>query len=99
MGLNMTKFTGAIYHRHDWYDFKETVFSHRMLKILLLIDGKRTVAEISEILSIETYTLMPEFANLLEMGLIQTKVGAISSEISSLLYSNTTTPQAESTNA
>lgn len=97
MGLNKTGFTDTIYHRQDWYDFEETVFSFRMLKILLLIDGERTTAKISEILSIETYTLMPEFANLIEMGLIQIKTRTISAASSGLFYSNTPGPQTEPT--
>ena len=97
MGLNKTGFTDAIYHRQDCFDFEETVFSFRMLKTLLLVDGKRSAAEISEILSIETYALMPEFANLVEMGLIQTKVRVIPAGVSGLFCSNNTEPQAEST--
>ena len=91
MGSDMTRFTDAIYHRQDWYDFEETVFSRRMLKILLLIDGKRTATEISETLSIEPHTLMPEFAHLVELELIHTKTGIISAGVSGLFYHNSLT--------
>ncbi len=97
MSSNMTRFTDAIYHRKNRYDFRETVFTRRMLKILLLIDGRKTVSEISRILSIETYHLMPEFAHLVKLGLIQTEGGLFSAGVADLFYSDSAENQPEFT--
>ncbi len=97
MSSNMTRFTDAVYHRKDRYDFGKTIFTRRMLKILLLVDGKKTVANISTILSIETNSLIPEFSNLVKLGLIQTQGGIISAGVSDLFYEESVAPQSEFT--
>lgn len=97
MESNVTRFTDAIYHRQDSYDFEETDFSRRMLKVFFLVDGNRTVTEISELLNIDPHTLMPEFANLVKIELIQTKKGIISAGLSGLFSSNKSASQFETT--
>lgn len=87
MSANMTRFTDAVYHRKERYDFGKTVFTRRMLKVLLLVDGERTVSGVSKILSTDSYALMPDFAKLVKLGLIQTEGGIISAGISDLFYS------------
>ena len=86
MSSDMTRFVDAIYHRKENYDFAKTEFSRRELKILLAIDGGKSVAEISALLSTDTSVLVPDFAKLVRLGLIQTEGGIISEGTSDLIY-------------
>ena len=95
MAANVIRFTDAVYHRQNRYDFQDTLFSRRMLKILLLIDGKRPVEEISQELSTPIHTLMPEFASLVKLGLIQTKESIVSAGVSDLVFSDANPPPSE----
>ncbi len=89
MGSDMTKFTDAVYQKKESYDFGKTEFSRRELKILLTIDGEKSVAEIAEKLSSDSTALMPDFARLVKLGLIQTEGGIISAGVSDVLFNDT----------
>jgi len=89
----MTRFSDAVYHRKDKYDFGMTVFTRRDLKVLLLIDGKKTVAEISGILASDTSSLTPHFVRLVQLGLIQTEDGSVSAEVDDLIFSERPEPR------
>ncbi len=83
----MTRFSDAVYHRKDRYDFAMTVFTRKDLKVLLLIDGRKTVAEISGIFASDASALMPQFAKLVKLGLIQTEDGSITAEATDPVFS------------
>ncbi len=89
MSSDMTKFTEAVYQKMESYDFGKTEFSRRELKILLIIDGKKSVAEIAETLSSDSTVLMPDFARLVKLGLIQTEGGIMSAGISDVVFNDT----------
>jgi len=58
------------------------------LKILMLIDGERNVSEISTLLSSEISTLMVDFIKLVQLGLIQTEGGIVSTGMADLTFEN-----------
>ncbi len=87
MSSDVSKFTDAVYHKKQNYDFGKTDFTRRELKILLAIDGKKSVAEVASRLSSDVSTLMPDFARLVKLGLIQTEGGIVSAGISDVLIS------------
>ena len=86
MSSEMTKFSDAVYHKKDRYDFVETIFTRRELKILMLIDGEKDVSEISASLSTGISTLMADFIKLVQLGLIQTEGGIVSTGLSDLTF-------------
>ncbi len=88
----MTRFSDAVYHRKDKYEFGMTVFTRRDLKVLLLIDGKKTIAEISGILASDVSSLVPHFVRLVQLGLIQTEDGSISAGVDDLILSERPEP-------
>ena len=85
MSSDVTGFSDAVYHKQSSYDFVETIFTRRELKILLLIDGTKSVADIANALSMDIATLMADFIKLVKLGLIQTEGGIVSSGISDLI--------------
>ena len=85
MSSDVTRFSDAVYHKQSSYDFGETLFTRRELKILLLIDGDKSVADIASTLSTDINTLMADFIKLVKLGLIQTEGGIVSSGISDLI--------------
>lgn len=87
MSSDVSKFTDAVYQKKQNYDFGKTDFTRRELKILLTIDGKKSVAEVACLLASDADTLMPDFARLVKLGLIQTEGGIISAGISDVLIS------------
>lgn len=87
MNSNMIGFSDAVYHRKDKYDFGMTIFSPMDLKVLVLIDGKRTVSEIAGILSSDAYSLMPQFVKLVKLRIIHTEDGIISAGAADLVFS------------
>lgn len=91
MSSTMTKFSDAVYHRRDSYDFAMTVFSRKELKVLLLIDGKKTISAISRLLETDAHSLMPQIVKLVKLGLIQTEGGIISSGATDLIFSEKNT--------
>ena len=95
MTANVIRFTDAVYHRKDRYDFEEMTFTRRMLKILLLLDGNRTVEEISQTLSTPIHILMPEFASLVRNGLIQTEDSIVSTDASEIVFSDASQTRSE----
>lgn len=88
MRTSMTPFSEAVYHRQDFYDFEATEFTRRELKVLLLIDGERTVSDIAQLLATDSNTLMPAIASLVRLNLIQTEQGIVSTGIADLIYSD-----------
>ena len=86
MSSDMTKFSDAVYHKKDRYDFGETIFTRRELKILMLIDGEKDVSEISTSLSTDISTIMADFIKLVQLGLIQTEGGIVSTGLSDLTF-------------
>lgn len=88
MSTTMTKFSDAVYHKKEMYDFDKMEFSRRELKILLLVNGSKTVADISTLLSEDYSTLMPDFARLVQLGLIQTEGGIVSAGTSDIMYNS-----------
>ena len=88
MSASMTRFSDAVYHRKERFEFGKTIFTRRMLRVLLLIDGEKSVSDISETLNTNAYNLMPDFAKLVKLGLIQTEGGIISAGIADLIYSD-----------
>lgn len=86
MSSDMTKFSDAVYHKKDRYDFGETIFTRRELKILVLIDGEMSVADISASLLTDISTLMGDFIKLVQLGLIQTEGGIVSTGIADLTF-------------
>jgi len=88
MNRDMIRFSDAVYLKKEKYDFESTEFTRRELKVLLLIDGTRTVSEIAELLSADPYPLMPSFAKLIMLGLIQTDGGIISGGVNDIFFSD-----------
>ena len=88
MGSTMTKFSDAVYHRQELNKFGEMEFSRRELKILILLDGEKSVSDVAESLSAKPYALMPAFANLVKKGLIQTEGDIISAGDTDIVYSD-----------
>ena len=88
MSVETTTFADAVYHKKDRYDFEETLFTRRELKILLMIDGNKSVADIAQSLSTDIATLMAEFIKLVKLGLIQTEGGIVSTGSSDLIFDN-----------
>jgi predicted transcriptional regulator len=88
MNSEMTKFSDAIYHKKDRYDFAETIFTRRELKILALVDGEKSVSDISTSLSTDISTLMGDFIKLVQLGLIQTEGGIVSSGAADLIFND-----------
>lgn len=86
MGSTITKFSDAVYHRQENYDFGVTEFTRRELQLLLTIDGIKSVSEISALLSQDYASLMPDFAKLVRLGLIQTEDNIISTEMTDLIF-------------
>ena len=80
MDANMTKCSEAIYYKNETYTFGKTEFTRRQLKILLFLDGQRNVGDVADILRTDTSSLMPDFAKLLKLGLIQTDGIKVSSD-------------------
>lgn len=97
MTSNMTQFSNAVYHRKEKYDFELTEFTRRELKVILLADGKRTVDEISALLGTTPYSLLPDFANLVRLNLMQTEGGIMSSDAADLLFTSSVNPHVEFT--
>ena len=88
MSSDMTKFSDAVYHKKDKYDFGETIFTRRELKILMLVDGEKSVSDISTSLSTGISTLMGDFIKLVQLGLIQTEGGIVSSGTADLIFAD-----------
>ncbi len=88
MNSEMTKFSDAVYHKKDRYDFGETIFTRRELKILMLIDGEKNVSDISTSLSADISTLMGDFIKLVQLGLIQTEGGIVSTGLADLTFTD-----------
>lgn len=88
MDSEMTKFSDAVYHKKNRYDFGETIFTRRELKILILIDGEKNVSDISAALSSDISTLMGDFIKLVQLGLVQTEGGIVSTSTADLTFDN-----------
>ena len=86
MSSEMTKFSDAVYHKKDRYDFGETIFTRRELKILMMIDGEKNVSDIAASLSTTISTLMGDFIKLVQLGLIQTEGGIVSTGFTDLTF-------------
>lgn len=86
MHSTTTKFGDAVYYKKEYYTFGPTVFSRQELRILLNIDGEKTVSDIANILHTKTSAITPDFARLITLGLIQTDEEIISSDISDMFY-------------
>lgn len=99
MSSDMTNFIDAIYHKKESYDFGKTDFTRREIKVLLSIDGQKSVAEIAELLALDIRALMPDIARLVKLGLIQTEGEIISEDISNVFINDTSEPSSEYTTA
>ncbi len=97
MSSEMTNFTDAIYHKKESYDFGKTDFTRREIKVLLSINGKKSVAEIAELLVIDIRVLMPDIARLVKLGLIQTEGEIIFKDISDVFINDSSEPSSEYT--
>lgn len=97
MSSNVMKFSDAVYSRQSSFDFGRTEFTRRELKVLLAIDGDKTVAQIADLLSSDAATLMTDFAKLVKLGLIQTDCLITSAGVSDLIFNDTPSPTAEYT--
>ena len=93
----MTRFSDAVYHMRDLSDLGMTQFSYRELKVLLLIDGTRSVAEVAGLLGTEPSSIVPAFARLIQLGLIQTEESIVSTDTAEVLYEDTAASPVEFT--
>ncbi|MEE4243055.1 MAG: hypothetical protein V2I36_16455 [Desulfopila sp.] len=87
MSTTMTRFSDAVYQRTENYSFATTEFTRRELRILLLMNGKKTVSAIADILKTDSERLLPDVAKLVRLGLIQTEGEIYSADTAALVFS------------
>jgi len=73
MSPRVNGFSKTVYHRQGSYDLAPTIFSRRELKVLIMVNGRRSVSHIAKITGTDPATLKPVFARLVQLGLIQTE--------------------------
>lgn len=95
MSPTANSFANAVYTRHEIYDFSATIFSRRELKVLLMINGRRSVSHIARMLGTGQATLKPVFARLVRLGLIQTEETLVSTDEADLFFERQEEPPAK----
>ncbi len=80
MRPTVTSFSNAVYHRPDRYHLPATIFSRLELKVLLMVNGRRSVTYIARLLGTNSTALKPVFARLVKLSLIQTEDTLVSTD-------------------
>ncbi len=92
-----TLFRDAIYHKEKVYTFGPTDFNGRELKTLFLINGKRTIQEISHVLGLSEDDIRPVISRLTQLSIIQTEDDVMSEDLYDVVFGDEEMPMYEYT--